>query len=108
MDGIKLSRLKELHSFFRGDWRATSFKGSKAQKKNALKEYTKLLDEYNSEKRAQREQKIAALQHKIQSLTWSLENDFGKFWWEVLPLGELDRTRKELREAEEQLAALLG
>lgn len=102
----KEERLKVLYSYFRGDWRAIPFKGSKAQKKNALKEYKKLLEEKSSEKRAQKEAKIAALQQTIKSCKWSLENNFTKFWWEVMPLNAYDECVKRLQEAEAELAAL--
>lgn len=106
MEKTKELRLKELHSFFRNDWRAISFKGSKAQKKSALKEYNKLLVEYNSELKAKKEAKIAALQQTIKSCKWSLENEFTRFWWERLPINAYDDCIKRLQEAEEELARL--
>ena len=106
MEDLRLSRLKELHSYFRDDWRAIPFKGSKAQKKNALKEYNKLLTEYNSELKAKREAKIVSLQQTIRACEWSLEHDFVKFWWEVLPLNAYDKCIERLREAKEELARL--
>lgn len=106
MENTKELRLKELYSFFRNDWRAIPFKGSKAQKKNALKEYNKLLVEYNSELKAKKEAKIAALQQTIESCKWSLENNFKGFWWEILPSDAHDKCIKRLENAEEELARL--
>lgn len=106
MDQNKKERLAVLHSYFRGDWRAVPFKGSKAQKKNALKEYRKLLAERASEQEALKKAKIASLQQTIKACKWSLEHDFTKFWWEILPLDAHEKCIKRLQAAEAELASL--
>lgn len=106
MDNIKVQRLKELHAFFRNDWKVIPFKGSKAQRKNALKEYNKLLAEQAAERAAKKAAKIKQLEEIIQGCKYSLEHDFTKFWWEVLPLNAHTQCIQRLQQAEEELAEL--
>ena len=109
MNSIKFTRMKELESFFGKRWDLQPFKGSKAQRKNALKEYNKLVEEWDAELAAKREAKIAGLRQTIQDCKWSLEYDFSKpFWWEVLPMDSYDRCVQRLHKAEEELKAILG
>lgn len=105
---------EELGAFFGGNWRTEKpFKGSSAQKKNALKEYYRMLEErrvLRLQKEKQEQEEKEALKEKLQkdliAAEWSLEHSFRGFWWEVLPMDAYDKCLERIRTLKKQIEAL--
>ena len=105
---------EELDSFFEGNWRTEKpFKGSSAQRKNALKEYQKMLKErevLRLQKEEQKQKEKEALKEKLQkdlsAAEWSLEHSFRGFWWEVMPYDAYDKCLARIAALKKQIEAL--
>ena len=82
MEDNKLMRLKELHQIF-GVPFPERFKGSKAQRKNAMKEYDKLLAEWKAEKALQWKAYMEKLLKELLYLEKAVEITSTRFWWEL-------------------------
>lgn len=105
---------EELDSFFGGNWRTEKpFKGSSAQRKNALKEYRKMLKEREAlrlQEEEQRQKERKALKEKLQkdlsAAEWTLEHSFRGFWWEVMPFDAYDKCLDRIETLKEQIRTL--
>jgi len=109
MTNEELRELKVLYEVF-DSWQAQmgikTFKGSKAQRKNALKRYNLLKKQRKEELAAAKAAKKAKLEEQLRAAEYSLENDFTKFWWEVLPANALDQCIQRIADLKKELASL--
>lgn len=100
-------RLGELYSYFRKDYMAIPFKGSKVQKKNALKEYAKLLAEYHKQEDAKWHKHLQQLLWKLKCWDTAMDIISTRFWWEVYSEDYVNGLKQAAYEAQASVSHLM-